>query len=107
MNNHSFITPSGPPWRVNGRQYIRAMPMNWVRRAMWLPGKAFHVAVLIWYQAGLASSYQTRVSTKQMRECGIGRGVMYHALTALEDAGLIEVERHTGLQPRVTIQGIE
>jgi DNA-binding PadR family transcriptional regulator len=80
--------------------------MNWVRKAMWLPGKAFHVAVLIWYQAGLKCSYQTRVSTKQMRDCGISRGVMYHALTALENAGLIKVERHAGLQPRVTIQEV-
>jgi hypothetical protein len=73
---------------------------------MWLPGKAFHVAAAIWYQAGLRSSYHVRVSTRLMREFGIDRWVMYRALTALEKAGLIEVERHSGLQPRVTIQEI-
>jgi hypothetical protein len=85
------------------RGFIRPIPLDWAHRAMRLPGRTFHVAVAIWHQAGLRSSGHIRLSTKQLRECGIDRQVMYRALVALESAGLVKVERRPGLQPRVTI----
>lgn len=86
-----------------GGSFIRPIPLEWAHKAMRLPGRTFHLAVAIWHQAGLRSSNPVQLSTKGLRECGIDRQVMYRALVALERAGLIEVERRAGLQPRVTI----
>jgi hypothetical protein len=44
---------------------------------------------------------------KQLRKFGISRWAAYRALIALESVNLIEVERHAGRLPRVTIVNSE
>jgi len=41
------------------------------------------------------------------REFYIGRDSKYRGLKAMEEAGLVAVERHRGRSPRVTLLGIE
>ncbi|MCU0971805.1 MAG: hypothetical protein MUF57_08490 [Gammaproteobacteria bacterium] len=42
-----------------------------------------------------------------LRELGIARTTAYRALTALEDAALVAVERHPGRLPHVTLLAVE
>jgi|SRR6516165_2849044 len=109
MSLHTYSNNSDGllPIRISGQSFIRPIPLGWATQASRLPGKAFHVAVAIWYQAGLRSSNSIRLSMKQSRKFGITRWAVYHGLAALEDAHLIEVERRTGRLPRVTILNFE
>jgi|SRR6516165_2122782 len=84
-------------------RFIRPMSIDWVDRASKLPGKALHVAVALWRQAGLESSATITLSMKPLRENYISRQAVYNALRAMEKAGLIKVERRNGVLPTVTI----
>lgn len=86
-------------------RFIRPISNDWVDRASRLPGKALHVALAIWRQAGLESSSTIRLSLKPLRENHVSRQAVYRGLKVLEEAGLVEVERRNGALPTVTILG--
>src|SRR5689334_11828443 len=89
--------PSKQPLpRITGRQFIRSLPLDWIDRAIVLPGKTFPVAILIWHQAGLQSSMSVKLSMKALRKRGISRQAAYRALRRLEHLGLISVQRANG-----------
>jgi DNA-binding transcriptional ArsR family regulator len=80
------------------------IPLRWIRKAAGVKGKALHVAVALWFLAGLKRSQKVTLSQSKVRLFGVSRQASYRALVRLEGAGLVAVERHRGRSPIVTIQ---
>ena len=72
-------------------------------RAARLPGKALHVALTVWFGAGVKRKRTVRLSYSQMGKLGCKRETARRGLAALESAGLVSVDRHPGRCPVVTI----
>jgi hypothetical protein len=69
-----------------------------------LPGQAFKVGVVLWHLAGLKRKPTVALSLSSLNEeMGILRDAARRGLSALEEAGLLSVERHAGRKPIVTI----
>jgi DNA-binding MarR family transcriptional regulator len=97
-----------PRHRADARFLRGPIPWDWLVRAARLPGHALHVGVALWHLSGLhRQAAQVVLPTAVLRELGIKRTTAYRALTALEDAALIVVERHAGRLPRVTLLAAE
>jgi hypothetical protein len=79
------------------------IPLEWLLQAARLPGRALHVGLALWHQAGLVRTSQVALSMKLMRSMGVGRCAVYRGLHALEDAELVAVARQRGRKPQVTI----
>jgi hypothetical protein len=74
------------------------IPLNWIQRAAELPGSSpFLLGIALWYQAGLERSRtDLRLTRKLLSVFGLKRRTAYNALTRLESAGLVSVERPPG-----------
>jgi hypothetical protein len=95
---------SKPPRHKQGEKFLRGpVPYTWITTAARLPGKALHVAIAMWFQAGLNDNRTVKLSPKILRDLGIERRTGYRALKALEGAGLISIERQVGSAPQVTL----
>jgi DNA-binding transcriptional ArsR family regulator len=79
------------------------IPMEWLEQAGCLPGRALHVGISIWHWHFIKKERTITLSIRKLVEIGVKRGSAYRALSALEEAGLISVERHVGRSPRVTL----
>ena len=79
------------------------VPLRWLLRAAALPGKALHIATGLWYMKGLCRSATFPFKRKTAAEFGVSPDATYDALTNLEAAGLVRVDRHRGRSPVVTI----
>ena len=91
--------------RRAGRFLKGPIPLSWLQQAAKLPGKAVAVSLILWFLAGVRrSARDIRVSRRLAQEFGVGRKARYRALVALERAGLIAVQRHSGQSPRITIK---
>ncbi len=98
------ITPSYK--RKVGKYFIKGpLPLDWIITAAKLPGKVLHVALVMWYLAGLKKSYTFKLSGAKLRSFGISRQSSYRAVDALEKVGLIEVTRKRGQNPEIKIKG--
>lgn len=81
----------------------RDVPIGWLEAASRLPGKSLHAGVALWYAAGLTRSRVIPLSNLAGHRFGLDRNAKYRALTWLEMAGLIVVERSPGRAPLVTL----
>lgn len=96
-----------PPRHQPGQRFLKGpIPMVWLNRAGLLPGKALHVGIVLWHLAGLKKAPTVALSTKLLADMGVARTTGYRALTALEQAGLVAVQRHPGRSPRVTLLAV-
>ena len=87
-----------------GGMFLRGpIPLDWLSRAAALPGRSLHVAIAIWFMAGLKKTRNVPVSNITGLQFGLDRNAKYRALEWLESANLITVERRTGRAPIVTI----
>jgi hypothetical protein len=82
--------------------------MTWIEQAAPLPGRAWHLACALWFEAlcqrGETKSATLQLSRKTLHRFGLtDRKAVYRALGALKDAGLIRVEARDGRRPLVTI----
>ena len=84
-------------------RYVRTIPFAWLRRANRLPGRAAAVATALWFLSGVKKSATFRLTAEAVDLAGCGRKPLYRALTALEQAGLIGVQRRPGARPIITI----
>ena len=95
---------SGLPRHQQGELFLKGpIPWQWLERAAQLPGKTLHVAITLWQRAGMGKSNRLKLSTKVLDGMGVDRYAKRRALTALEGAGLVSVERHHGKNPIVTL----
>ena len=79
------------------------IPLGWIRKAAGVEGKTLHVAIALWFLAGLNRSRKVALSQSTLRLFGVSRQASYRALTRLETAELVSVNRHRGRNPIVTI----
>ncbi len=87
-----------------GEHFLKGpIPLGWLLKAGKLPGKSLHVGIAMWYAAGLTNSRTLRLSNIAVSRFGIDRNAKYRALSWLERAGLIAVDRNDGRSPTVTI----
>ncbi len=92
------------PYRLQRERFLRGpIPLSWLIRAAGLPRAAFLVGSIVWYLRGLSRSRPAKLRPSVLREFGVQPKTAERALTALESAGLITVERHRGRSPVVTV----
>jgi len=107
MPGSSSGVPTRPwtlPRHCRGEKFLKGpIPLEWLIQAARLPGRALHVGVVLWYQAGLTRVSQVLLPMKLMRAMGLERSSVYRGLHALEAAALISVVRCPGRKPHVTI----
>jgi DNA-binding IclR family transcriptional regulator len=77
--------------------------MPWFERAAKLPGKTLAVAILLWFQLGMVGDGEIKLSSSMLDRFGVNRKAAYRALTAMEQAGLIQADRSRGRLSRVKI----
>jgi hypothetical protein len=80
--------------------------MAWLQAAGRLSGKALHVALAIWFVRGCEGASEVPVRPSILAGFGVSRFAGYRALNALEDAGLVRVDRRRGRAARVTLLGV-
>jgi DNA-binding transcriptional ArsR family regulator len=89
--------------RRRGRFLKGPVPWEWIVRASELPGKALIVGLSLWRLSGAIGKATVTLGNNELEPFGIDRAAKSRALTALEGAGLIMVERRRGRLPIVTI----
>ena len=93
-----------PPRHRQGEKFLKGpIPWKWLTEAGKLTGHALHVGIALWHLRFLTRSRTVALSGKLLEELGVSRFAGYRALTALEEAGLVSVQRHRGRNPVVTI----
>lgn len=95
------------PPRPEGLFLKGPIPWDWLSLAAGLPGHALHVALALWFRAGIERSVRVRLTRKVLSMLGVSRFSGYRGLKALEEAKLVEVERHVGRCPLATIKEIK
>ncbi len=92
------------PRHKNGEKFLKGpIPLDWLNMAAKLPGKALHVAIAIWFLAGIKKMRTIALSGSVLNGMGVKRNAAYRALAELEGAGLISVIRYHGRLSEVTI----
>lgn len=95
------------PRHKSGEHFLRGpIPMDWICAAARATGhgSGFKVAIALWYLSGLNRQSKTvKLSGSVLRDMGVERHAGYRGLTALEQAGLVSVERPSGQSPVVTL----
>jgi len=89
--------------RFKGRFLKGPIPLSWLFEAAAQPGKAFHVAIALWFLVGVKTSSTVSLSNKLAAEFGVDRYAKARALTVLSKADLIVVEQRRGCSPVVSI----
>lgn len=94
-----------PPRHRKGEKFLKGpIPWPWLELALPLPGRAIHVALHLWLEAGFARSKNVSVSLRRIATAvGCGRATASRGLEALASAGLVTVHRLPGRKPRVTL----
>ena len=99
------VNPSKrPPRHKTGERFLKGpIPWSWLTAAARLPGKALHVAIVLWFKAGMANRRTVSVSLSGMKQLGVARNTARRGLAALERGELVDVERKPGCSPTVTL----
>ena len=96
---------STPPRHKKGEEFLKGpIPLPWLSAASRLPGKALAVALALWFRAGLTKSRTVKVGSQLLSRFNVGRKSVSRCLRAMEEVGLVDVERHPGRCPVVTIR---
>jgi hypothetical protein len=93
--------------RVRGQFLKGPIPWNWITCAMRLPGKALHVAVVLWQEAGFRKSRHVKFRMSKIERVGFSRWTARRALVILEEAKLIKIGRKPGQLLQVEILEVE
>jgi hypothetical protein len=98
-------SPSAKPPRHRPKEsFLKGpIPWPWLLRAMVLPGKALHVALLLWQEAGCRKKATVRFRLAGTAEMGMHPDTAKRGLRALEEDGLVSVMHHPGSALEVTL----
>ena len=92
----------GPPRHRQGEAFLKGpIPWAWLHRAMLSPGKALHVAMLLWRESGMKRNRTVRFNLSAAT--GLTSGSARRGLRALETANLVTVDRRPGQALIVTL----
>jgi hypothetical protein len=97
-------TPKRPPRHRQGERFLRGpVPWPWLLAAGACTGKALHVALALWHEAGMARSRTVPFRPARAREFGMSRDTARRGLRALERAGLVSARQVPGRCLEVTL----
>jgi hypothetical protein len=82
------------------------VPWAWVEAAAKLPGKALHVGLALWRLRGITKAWTVKLNLSAI-DLVPDRSTASRALSALERAGLVVVDRSDGRASVVTIVDAE
>ncbi len=87
------------------RRFLKGpIPWAWLTEAAKLPGHVLHIALALWFRAGVTRSETVVLTTMLLKELGVDRHAKYRALRQLEQAGLVSVAHQHGKNPHVTLR---
>ncbi|MCK9387705.1 MAG: hypothetical protein M0Q22_04840 [Sulfuritalea sp.] len=90
--------------RAPTKKFIKGpIPLEWISRANVLPGKAGAVGLALWFLAGVQRSQTVKLTGEIEKIAGCGRKAVYAGLAALEEVGLVRVERRRGARAVVKV----
>ena len=93
-----------PPAHKPGEKFLKGpIPWKWIVLAARQPGKALHVAIALWFWAGISKSGRIELNNILLKTLGVTRFAKHRSLLSLEQAGLISVEQTRGRSPVVTL----
>ena len=93
--------------RITGLFLKGPIPWDWLVKTMRLSGKALHVALILWQEAGFRRVKTVKLRTSVVDKVGFSRRSARRALKQLESAGLIEIEPKPGQLTTVRILDVE
>jgi hypothetical protein len=100
--------PKTLPRHRQGTAFLKGpIPWLWLSKAMTLPGKALHVAVLLWREAGCSRNRTIRFRLTAHSTVGLTPQTARRGIRALESAGLISVQHHPGQALEVTLMKMD
>jgi hypothetical protein len=96
--------PKRPPRHGTGEKFLKGpVPWGWLERAFALPGKALHVALLLWFEAGCRRSRTARLCLSGALPPGLNQQSARRGLRLLAEAGLVAVRHRPGRGLEVTL----
>ena len=97
-----------PPTHQAGEWFVKGpIPGPWLSVAAALPGKSLHVAMALWFAAGLTKRRKVKLTRQFLERFSVKPDAGRRALQKLETASLVTVERGPGRCPTVTINDTE
>ena len=92
------------PRHKAGEHFLKGpIPVSWLSRAGSLSSRAVHVAMVLWYLAGLTGSCTVKPTHATWKLLGLSHDKGLRGLVELDGIGLVAVDRHPGRCPIVTI----
>lgn len=92
------------PRHRQGEKFLKGpVPWRWLEHAAQLPGKSLHVALALWFLAGLNKSATVKLGQQLANDLGIDRRAKDRALKWLTQAELISVQAQQGCAPVITL----
>jgi DNA-binding MarR family transcriptional regulator len=90
--------------KTTNQPFIRGpIPLNWIKKASAIDGKALNVGLSLWFMHGVKQSVSFRTTRETLRIANCSRQTFSRSLDSLELSGLIKVARSSGRRPEVTI----
>ena len=84
------------------------IPLDWLQKAMKLGGTAISVGIILWYYRGLKKLLVFKIGIQDIANL-ISRSWLTakRGLTALEEEGLITIQRHKGRKHLIEIREVD
>lgn len=79
------------------------LPLDWFMLAAKLQGKAMNIGLALWYLSGLNKADKVKLTHGVLRDFDVSPRTSYRVLEQMEKVGLIQVTRHRGRSPIVTL----
>lgn len=79
------------------------IPLNWLSKAARLPGKTLNVGLALWWLNGMTTTPSVKLTRRALELFEVGRDAASAALSRLEHAELVQVDRRIGRRPLVVI----
>lgn len=95
------------PHHGGGERFLKGpIPWTWLQIAARQPGKALHVALVLWQFVGMKRSSCVTLNLSRLDTLGVSRYAASRGLKALRAARLVRLEERTGRPARVTVLNV-
>jgi hypothetical protein len=100
--------PKRPPRHGPGGKFLKGpIPWPWLQQAAKLPGKALHVALLLWQKAGYRRDRRVRFCLAHGGQLGMRPDAARRGLRALAKAGLVTIHQSPGRCQEVSLEDVQ
>ena len=103
LNKILATKPSKLRRRQTGKFLRGPVPLAWLARAAAMPGKSLAVGLALWFEHGITGRKEIVAGRGLLSQLNVGRKAGYRAISSLEAAALVTVERRRGHCPRVKL----